>query len=71
MLSTNICGRSLRRVSIYTPFCLGGDHDEDDDDVDDVINRGERIVFSGLNMNKIWILIFVEHKYMWPIIDSS
>ena len=54
--------------TIYTPFCLGGDGDEDEDDV---INRGERIVFSGLNTNKIWILIFVEHKYLWPIIEAS
>ena len=56
-MSTNICGRSKRRVSIYTPFCLGGDGDEDD-----VINRGEQRVFLGLNTNNIRILIFDEYK---------
>ena len=34
-MSTNSCGRSKRRVSIYTPFYLGGDRGGDDveDDV--------------------------------------
>ena len=47
---------------------LGGDGDGDGDDV---INRGEQMVFSGLNTNNIWILIFDEYEYLWPIKEAS
>ena len=66
--SCGCCGRSQRRVGIYKPFCLGGDGDGDEDDV---IKKGERRVFSGLNTNNIRNLLFDDYKQLWPIKEKD